>query len=509
MAMKIIETDKNWKFCIKESAENNRQRVAAPFEPLTQEIFESCPFKDKIFQNQDVLFIITVGSSLNGLTDSYSDYDLIVITEEHYEDPNDYRLIYNDRIIHWYYRTLEELYTIEDSSDDFLRLLGLFQFRFLTEDNLLYLNSKHKKDWAILLKHTCTLSNLGFNLSCRLMRQWIDVYFNKKTPSKFYHKIANVYYTMSGELKDIDFLLRVKRINQQPLTADDAEKLKNIFENLLQLLPTDEQIKQNIAEARGTLISAWQYHRSVILVHFPENGHHGCGKHCSFCLFDKLDYNIPIKPTDDEIIAFIQKTKENGYVQICGAGDPLYNFNKNKEYLKHIIDIIHKYNHPVELVTKYVELVDQYFETELTVVDKFSFSIETLDAAVLNLINRITNFGKKVRISKVANFTEDIYDVDWNFLEKYAAFYSQIEHKELLAICYRPNYNYSYRDKDVKAVQYTINNWGDKYNCFIYMHAQSSHIITPQLWNGREIPCSDTGRYIFEDMGLDFIDNEK
>ena len=109
-----------------------------------------------------------------------------------------------------------------------------------------------------------------------------------------------------------------------------------------------------------------EWNSAVVLVHFPKNGHHGCNKHCHFCLANKIDYNIEIKPADDEIISFISNVRDGGKIQICGIGDPLFNFKENSEYLLHIIDIIHHYNHPIEIVTKYTEIVQEYLDTKLS-----------------------------------------------------------------------------------------------------------------------------------------------
>ena len=246
------------------------------------------------------------------------------------------------------------------------------------------------------------------------------------------------------------------------------------------------------------------YKTGIIFVHFPENGHHGCGKHCPFCLFDKLDYNIPVKPSDEEILSFLRFVQLSGRVQICGAGDPLYNFEKNKDYLLHIIDVIHKAGYSVQIVTKYTEVVAEYLETDLSVVDMWLFSVECKDTAILSLIDKITKAGKNVRITKVANFSSNLSEINWDLLDDYVKFYSQVEQKYRFKICFRPNYNFTYLDSDVECARRRAEQIGEKYNCYVYMHAQSCHITIPQLWNGRLVPCGETAKYIYEDMGLEF-----
>lgn len=223
------------------------------------------------------------------------------------------------------------------------------------------------------------------------------------------------------------------------------------------------------------------YNKGIIFVHFPENGHHGCGKHCQFCLFDRLDYNIPITPTDEEVLNFLSLVLPGHLIQICGAGDPLFNFDKNKDYLLHIIDLIHSTGRQVELVTKYTEVIAEFIDTDLAVVDTWLLSVEQKADQILALIDDITSRGKKIRISKVANLTDDIHAIDYDFLDSYVAFYSNITHKENLSICFRPNFNFKYQDKDVDKERVTIDKMAIKYGCRVYMHPQSCHIATPQL----------------------------
>ena len=147
-------------------------------------------------------------------------------------------------------------------------------------------------------------------------------------------------------------------------------------------------------------------------MHFPENGNHGCGKKCSFCPFEQMNYNIPIKPTDDEVLSFISNVQEGGKIQICGAGDPLFNFEKNRDYLLHLIELIHLKGYKIELVTKYTEVIEEYADILLPNINAFCFSVEVLSKSIFNLINKITSLGKYVRISKVANFTADIHNIN-------------------------------------------------------------------------------------------------
>ena len=245
-----------------------------------------------------------------------------------------------------------------------------------------------------------------------------------------------------------------------------------------------------------------KWRSGVILVHFPENGQHGCGKRCPFCLFEQINYNIPIKPSDHEILDFISNIEEGGRVQICGAGDPLFNFEKNKEYLIHIINLVHSKGYKIELVTKYVDIVAKYIDTLLSSIEMFCFSTETLDQETFNLVNKATSKNIRVRISKVANFTPDIHEINWKFIEEYIKFYEKIENKNNFSICLRPNFNFEYLNAEVQLERDKAKDLSEKYGYRIYMHVQSNRVSTPQLWNGRQVPCAETEKYAKLDMKL-------
>lgn len=243
----------------------------------------------------------------------------------------------------------------------------------------------------------------------------------------------------------------------------------------------------------------------VLFVHFPENGHHGCEKHCTFCLFDRLDYNLPCKPTDEEILTFLERIEPDGIIQICGAGDPLFNFNKNKDYLLHIIELIHSTGRPAQLVTKYTEVVAEYMSTDLAPVDMYVLSVEDEDAAIKNIIVDLLELGKEVRITKIANFGLDIInEINWEALESYVDFYHLEEPNDNFHICFRPNFDFDYPDDVIKKLRKQIKNLGGPYRCYTYMHQQSKYITLEQLWNGRYIACCDTRHQTYDDMHIPY-----
>lgn len=130
----------------------------------------------------------------------------------------------------------------------------------------------------------------------------------------------------------------------------------------------------------------------------------------------------------------------------------------------------------------------------------FSFSTEILDNNLLTVIKKLTSIGKYVRVSKVANLTPKLSEINWAFIEDYIKYYSSIKHKDKLSICLRPNFNFEYRNDELFSIRNKVLNYSNIFGCHVYMHNQGKYITTMQLWNGRYIECKDADKYIILDL---------
>ena len=91
----------------------------------------------------------------------------------------------------------------------------------------------------------------------------------------------------------------------------------------------------------------------TINLNFAENHKHGCAFHCKFCEWEAVNYGIYVFPKDEDVLEFIYKyAKNNSPVRLCGGGDPLYHFEKNKEKIKHLTDVIKSPGRFSQMTTK-------------------------------------------------------------------------------------------------------------------------------------------------------------
>ena len=91
----ILDQTEDWLYCKKKANlqvnfEKNfwdayLNKNKAQYE-LTPEIFQSCPFLNKIFKNYTVEYVIFGGSGLYNINDNVSDYDLEIFIKEPIEE---------------------------------------------------------------------------------------------------------------------------------------------------------------------------------------------------------------------------------------------------------------------------------------------------------------------------------------------------------------------------------------------------------------------------------------
>ena len=250
----------------------------------------------------------------------------------------------------------------------------------------------------------------------------------------------------------------------------------------------------------------FKYFSGIIYVHFPESNKHGCDEQCSFCPFSKINYNIEFKPTDEEIIKFISQIEPNSFVQISSPGDPLYNFEKNKDYLVHVIDLVKLYGYKVWLTTKDFKTVAHYWETLLSKVDLFSLSCEEVSDEFISLIQRLSE-AKKVRVTKLYNTTNELTQDEFDSAQDFIKYFNEIElNKENFQLYFRLNMKFNNYSLD------TID--GLKFKFYIltkeygYKISIGQHSVRKQLWNGQEVPGWELLKVAYQDMGLE-LDSEE
>lgn len=156
-----------------------------------------------------------------------------------------------------------------------------------------------------------------------------------------------------------------------------------------------------------------------IILNFAENGKHGCRFNCSFCNWKlQPESKQLLKPSKEDIDKLLEGKKQR-FITISGGGDPLFNYEKNKDYLMWLISYLKDKGLAVEIITKEIDILKDNIHDFEGVY--FSFSSEIIDQKLLELLKMFPK--DRVRISKLysKNFKGLI-----DFIDFYAPFVRNI-----------------------------------------------------------------------------------
>lgn len=168
----------------------------------------------------------------------------------------------------------------------------------------------------------------------------------------------------------------------------------------------------------------------VIFVNFAENGHFGCDQHCPFCEWAKKDYGEYYYPSDEDLHKLLQMN-DRGICQLSGGGDPLYHYEKNRDKIKHIADVVHSYNKKLQILTHKVDDVLKYFDELKEYVDDWYFSVGDKPSDSLKELSKLLD--KNIRVNIVVNLTRDeTVDLDRidNIYNSYTPYVKHIAFRE-------------------------------------------------------------------------------
>lgn len=226
---------------------------------LTPDIFQTCPYLDYIYQGQTILFVLILGSTSRGLTDEWSDCDLIVFTERDYKPKEKYTLDYDGLHIHWYYKSIKSLVSNAINYGSFLDKLNLFSYHFVDDRALLYLNPKYKDTWNTFKSNFKLLAEIGISLVASQVISFIRAYQTvlkenfANLPLKFYHHFIEILYYLKNEPRDLAYLKRVKRMRYISLSEEDFKRLFLDLEACKQLLSERDTAIDNLVEDWNSL----------------------------------------------------------------------------------------------------------------------------------------------------------------------------------------------------------------------------------------------------------------
>ena len=228
----ILDQTEDWLYCKKKANlqvnfEKNfwdayLNKNKAQYE-LTPEIFQSCPFLNKIFKNYTVKYIILSGSGLYNIIDNISDYDLDIFIKEpveEIENNNDNEcLFYKGRKLHWYYNNFNNII-----NDDKHNLLYKAELYFLSNKNILYGNATELQQVTEKNKFKWVADFLKFNY-CNIIN--VNDIKNKKIA---YYILF--YFVAKKQTIDVELITKIKRSYYIKLSEDDKNKINLLLKQL-------------------------------------------------------------------------------------------------------------------------------------------------------------------------------------------------------------------------------------------------------------------------------------
>jgi hypothetical protein len=210
-------------------------------------------FKNLLKDNNiEVLMIWITGSTILQSADESSDYDLCILIKERPEATSDVYNLYGrfnphyaiykpqQKRLHWIYNTVDEITTSHPVSP--LDNVGWAQFRYITDDFIIYKNPKYLLFVDTLIKNKDSISiNALFSfvgsiladlrqLNCDRLRDIAAVYAT--LPNK---ALGHLYWAsciLFDNYFDREFMMRVKRWPYELLSQAEQIKVLEILDAL-------------------------------------------------------------------------------------------------------------------------------------------------------------------------------------------------------------------------------------------------------------------------------------
>lgn len=112
-----------------------------------------------LLNNQDVVAIYLAGSRSNHICDERSDYDIVVLTKDSLaEEESIFKLEYKGVVVHWYYRSLEQILNCWSTQNTRLSYISGVNFLNI-EKNLIYTNPEHSNILQFILDYKKDIVN--------------------------------------------------------------------------------------------------------------------------------------------------------------------------------------------------------------------------------------------------------------------------------------------------------------------------------------------------------------
>ncbi len=210
--------------------------------------FKNTSYYQSLFNHHnEILGIYILGSMSMDIIDERSDYDIVILTlDGEYIDASKYEhLIYKDRKVHWYYRSIESLF--DSKHLDTQKYLCPIQLRNIREDLTIYENPKYINTLNKLYAIKDNLSKLGMYRLFEIQKTYINDVINEsqileKYYTKYLYHLCLASYYLTEEEPNKEFLRILKRIKWQPVSDVyknlAVERLK-IYKDYIETHPVD------------------------------------------------------------------------------------------------------------------------------------------------------------------------------------------------------------------------------------------------------------------------------
>lgn len=211
----------------------------------------SSKFYHRLFETDEVLMIWVGGSRIFKCVDDYSDYDIVVLTKstnEHHA--KEYLRYHGESKVHWYFNCIGTYFNpIGIVLADYV---ALTQLNYIYNDVIVYKNPKYIDlidDFLSKQKLVARLGDiLGFQHSKNLIDSIVyDGFISNKNKTKHLYMLCAMYYDITGQDLDREFLTKIKRIKWQEIDEKYSRQCVDIlgkFKDYMQNIDVDEEVKK-------------------------------------------------------------------------------------------------------------------------------------------------------------------------------------------------------------------------------------------------------------------------
>ena len=199
--------------------------------------------------------------------------------------------------------------------------------------------------------------------------------------------------------------------------------------------------------------STEENHLLSVWLNFVEDGKHGCSKACPFCNFKKDPiYMCPTKGDLRKFLLLYRNYSHSHRLLLSGGGDPLFNFEKNKDKILMILKTCKDLGFSVVMQSGELDTIDKYCDSLLADVVAYYFSSEVKSTKLRTLVKKLREKGKFVVVSKVLNTSNNIADIDFDTFDSWVSFYKNSCSKLLI----HENYNHCFTPEENDALLETF-----------------------------------------------------